>query len=248
VSKYAKHPFPGTRGHLEATTDEATIRRWIKTRPGCNWATAMRPGDVGVDIDPRKGGEETWAELSKGKPWVSSPTILTGSDGLHKYFRGDVLRQGTDALGPGVDIKAYIAGPPERTGYLIIAGSRTPTGTYHVLNGGFDDPPELPLWLHPKPQEKTKPKTTVGAALHGTDYALAALRDEVSQAGALRDGQGRRNFLFGAARRLGKKFVPPFSESDIVTALVAAGMKAGLTEDEAEPHVRNGLATGLGQR
>ena len=244
--KYGKHPFPGTRGHLNATADETTIRAWMVEHPGCNWGTAMREGDVGIDVDPRNGGEDTWATISRGHVRPDAPTVLTGNDGLHLYFTGSVIRQGADVLGPGIDVKAHVDG---RTGYFVLPGSRTAGGRYHVLKGGFDSPPPLPEWLHPKPKgDGPKPTSGLGSALHGAEYVATALRDEVAQAAALRDGQGRRNFLFGAARRLGKKFVPPLQDDEIVTALVAAGMHAGLDADEAEPHVRNGLRAGLAQR
>ena len=70
------------------------------------------------------------------------------------------------------------------------------------------------------------------------------LHDEVLLAAGLRDGGRRLNNLFQAGMKLAE-YVPPLHEDEIVTALVAAGVHSGLDAGEAEPHVRNGLSTGL---
>ena len=231
-------------GHKAATSDEQQIRAWIEQYPGCNWGTTFRDGFVGLDFDPRNGSEETWAEISEGRRLPLGPRVLTPSGGLHAYFAGRVVRHGADALGPGIDIKAYVGG---RAGYFVLPGSRTVKGAYELLRGGFDAPPPLPDWLHPKPKRPVKSKSAVTMALRGRDYVVKALRDECMTAAGLRDGQHRRDNLFQAGLKLAK-FVPPLLESEIAAALTAAGIRSGLDEGEASSHVLNGLTTGLEQR
>src|SRR5579875_2962345 len=52
------------RGHLQATTDEATIRRWWAASPHANIGIACGPsGLIVLDIDPRHGGDENLRDL-----------------------------------------------------------------------------------------------------------------------------------------------------------------------------------------
>ena len=85
--KPGKHPIP-THGHLDATTDPDTIRRWWRDDPWANVAIASG-GDLFVwDIDPRNGGDATMAALiAEHGPLPRTPTVATGGGGEQYYFR-----------------------------------------------------------------------------------------------------------------------------------------------------------------
>lgn len=93
-----------------ATNDPATIKQWASSYPNCNWgiATGKRSGIFVVDIDPKNGGDKTWRNLVKQHGEPLTVTVLTGSKGLHFYFK---LPQDFDvgstagALGQGIDTR-----------------------------------------------------------------------------------------------------------------------------------------------
>jgi Bifunctional DNA primase/polymerase, N-terminal len=133
-----------------ATTDEAQLNRWFDERPDANYAILANEDVCFIDTDPRNGAVETLARLEAEEPEFASllktRTVETGrrDGGRHFYFRppkGWKLRQGKDALGPGVDVMfwhKYVVGP----------GSIHPeTGqTYRVLNPETEIVP-LPSWV-----------------------------------------------------------------------------------------------------
>lgn len=117
-----KHPIPALtpRGVKNATTDAATIRRWFTKDPHANlaWAMGGPLRLIGVDVDPRSGGDASLCDLveAHGDDWLETFTVRTGSLGTHFIFR---LPEGVEShrakLAPGVDLKAeggYLVAPP----------------------------------------------------------------------------------------------------------------------------------------
>jgi Bifunctional DNA primase/polymerase, N-terminal len=106
-----------------ATTDEAQINAWFDEQPDANYAILANEQACFIDVDPRNHGIETLARLEAEEPEFSplfrTLTVETGrgDGGKHQYFRpptGWKLRQGKDALGPGVDVALwhkYMVGP-----------------------------------------------------------------------------------------------------------------------------------------
>ena len=240
-TKRAKHPRTA-HGWEDATTDEQQIRSWWEMWPNANIGMATVNKLVVVDIDPRHGGDETWAELCAGHELPECPTARTGSGGWHHHFFGTVARQGSGVLGPGVDIKAMVGG---RAGYVVVPPSVTSPGSYSWETMGAPIPP-LPDWLHPAPRDEAQlaaPLTSEG----GVDpaYALGALKGEADRARARRDGEGRRDGLFTAGMKC-SHYVPPLEVDTIARVLTAAGVESGLSPTVAETHIRNGIKTVLG--
>src|SRR5688500_15523679 len=67
---HGKHPLipaeQGGRGHLDATTDEGTIRAWgeiIAEGLPANLGVAIPEGVAVIDVDPRNGGVESLLAL-----------------------------------------------------------------------------------------------------------------------------------------------------------------------------------------
>jgi hypothetical protein len=113
-----KHPCVGAKWPSKATTDPATIEKWLGRQHPQNWgiATGARSGVVVMDVDPRNGGEESFRDLinrlnpQERRRIEQSFSVQTPGGGLHLYLRhpGYSVRngQGKDSgLPPGIDIK-----------------------------------------------------------------------------------------------------------------------------------------------
>lgn len=105
-----KHPRIKTgRDHARATTDVSLIRKWWRQWPTANIGvvTGARSGLVVVDVDPRHGGLDSLRQLEAEHGQLpSAPTVITGSGGLHLYFRHPGGRvPNRVGLYPGIDLR-----------------------------------------------------------------------------------------------------------------------------------------------
>jgi hypothetical protein len=155
-----KHPIgPLARHGLnDATVDPARINSWWRRYPPANVGIATGPSNlVVVDIDPRNGGDAKWAKLVArfGRRIGRTYRVRTGSGGMHYYFRaprGIVIASCSNALGPGVDVKA-------RGGYVIAPPSYHKSGNFYVTLGGKLAPlPKrlLALLLSQQPERRSE--------------------------------------------------------------------------------------------
>ena len=107
-------------GCLDATRSEASIiqlwRKWPSA--GIGAATGKPSGIVAIDVDPRSGGEDGFAQLA-GKLGNPGQTVrvLTPSGGYHLWYRAPAAAVACSAgkLAPGVDVRAdggYCVAPP----------------------------------------------------------------------------------------------------------------------------------------
>jgi hypothetical protein len=110
-----KHPA-SPRGHVDATSDEASLRDlWssgMAVAIACE-ASAL----VVIDVDPRNGGVESFKKLEAICPLPATAAVKTGGGGAHFYYRhpGGKFPPNLAKLGyPGVDIKTrgYVVAPP----------------------------------------------------------------------------------------------------------------------------------------
>jgi hypothetical protein len=109
----------GGNGCLDATTDDGIIRAWWTRYPAANIgiATGAASGFFVVDIDPKHGGATELQRLSdKHGDLFETLTVITGSGGLHLYYRHvPWLGNSVARIGPGIDIRSdggYIVAPP----------------------------------------------------------------------------------------------------------------------------------------
>lgn len=133
-------------GHKNATTDEATIRRWWGACPDAGIGIAMQAsGLVTIDIDPRNGGLDTMEQLeARHGPMVSDVLAYTGGGGEHRVFLSAMAASLPGKLGPGVDVKA--------DGYIVVEPSIHPSGKQYVWEASSDPlhgavPSTLPGWV-----------------------------------------------------------------------------------------------------
>ena len=113
-----KHPRIRT-GLKGASTDAEQITRWWADTPDAPIGIVC--GDAHdllvIDIDPRNGGDVTWATLCGEHGIVQTIRVRTGGGGEHLYFKAPKtpIKSRGNALGPGVDISSnghYVVAPP----------------------------------------------------------------------------------------------------------------------------------------
>ena len=129
----------GGRGVLDATCDEAQIRRWWVCQPFANIGIATGAGLIVLDIDLRHGGDETLAALEKTHGTLpKTPLAFTGGGGWHYFFRVEhAIKNSAGKLGTGIDIRGD-------GGYVVAAGSTHENGRPYAWSLG-DHPDETPL-------------------------------------------------------------------------------------------------------
>jgi hypothetical protein len=157
-----KHPIPTLtpRGVKNATTDPELIKTWFRKQPHANlaWAMGGPLRLIGVDVDPRSGGDASLCDLveAHGDEWLDTFTVRTGSLGNHFIYRfpeGVEVHRGK--LAPGIDLKfegGYLVAPPsvhasgrcyevEKNVYIAAA----PDWMVEELTRAADDPSRVPV-------------------------------------------------------------------------------------------------------
>jgi len=111
----AKHPRT-ERGHLDATTDKATIRDWWRTWPNANVGIRVGPeaGLIVVDVDPRNGGDATYRELveEKGSKWTQTLKAKTGGGGQHLYYKWTDTPIAKHPRGIDIKVNGFVVAAP----------------------------------------------------------------------------------------------------------------------------------------
>ena len=190
--------IPATQhGVHDATTDPERIRAWWEANPLANIgiAAGVRSGLMVLDVDPRNGGDDSWARLvaSNGQP-PDTPQALTAGGGEHFLFRYDPAIRSAK-LAEGVDLLA--------DGRYFVAHPSQVNGRHYVWEASSD--PSEGVAPAPLPEAWR-------AAILGRRKPPAAANDCLIT--------GNRNAgltsLAGAMRRHG------MSESEILAALTVA--------------------------
>lgn len=129
-----KVPFKGSHGHLDATTDPATIEGWWRERPLANIGLAC--GDLVVLDADGPGGLDQLKALGERAGGLPRTLVTRTSRGFHFFYKappGLVIRTRnaprTVKGGDGLDIKGH-------GGYVVLAPStNAKTGfQYHWAN------------------------------------------------------------------------------------------------------------------
>ncbi|MCX5438729.1 bifunctional DNA primase/polymerase [Streptomyces sp. NBC_00063] len=230
-----------------ATTDPDRIRAtWARGPFNVGIATGPS-GLLVVDLDTLKpedlkgtpDGATSFQALCERAGQVPPETfrVRSARGGEHLYFTqppGVRLDSTAGRLAKKIDTRGW-------GGYVVAAGSATPSGTYGALSG-----PEvacLPSWLQsillPTPKRSQSPSMAVaGQSRRYADVALAA---ELRNVAAAQVGQ-REATLFRAARALGR-FVAwsDLPRHVVEQALQEGGEAAGLSASECRTTLRSAL-------
>ncbi|NUV62803.1 bifunctional DNA primase/polymerase [Streptomyces sp. CAI-85] len=247
---------PCAAGHRKweqrATTDPVLIRATWSRAP-YNVGIATGPSRlVVVDLDKPKNdkgssdapdGATTFAALCErtGHPVPTTCGTRTASGGRHLYFAAPAgVRVGNTAgtLAPLVDTRAW-------GGYVVAAGSTTPTGPYEPAGG--PETAELPVWLlellRPAPARQVGPLRL--PAVDGNRAALVALERECAVVAGAPEHQ-RNITLNRCAFKVGR-FVAwgEIPRHVVEDAFQAAGESSGLTTAECRATIRSALNSSL---
>ncbi|MFD8071605.1 bifunctional DNA primase/polymerase [Streptomyces sp. NPDC059718] len=246
---------PGTgscaAGHRKweqrATTDPERIRATWSQGP-FNVGIATGPSRLlVVDLDMPKhnssadapSGAATFRALCAraGKAVPTTYRTRTASGGEHLYFTtppGIRLTNTAGTVGPLVDTRAW-------GGYVVAAGSETPSGRYEAVGGPVAVP--LPRWLQSILEPAPKPAQAPSVAVAGQSrrYADIALANETRNVAGSQQGS-REAALFRAARAVGR-FVAwgDLPRSVVEQALQEAGEAAGLPASQCRSTLRSAL-------
>ena len=206
-------------GVHDATTDPGTIRQWWAQQPQANVgiAAGRASGLVVADIDPRNGGDTSWARwLSEHGAGPDGPIALTAGGGEHHLYlytpelRSCKLADGVDLLSDG---RYFVASPS------VVGGREYVWEASSDPLEGVAPPPVPSAWLAAYLARERRSPTTTGELIKGNRNAgLTAL------AGAMRrHGMGESEIL--AALRVANETrcdIPlPSSEVARIAASVA---------------------------
>lgn len=221
---------PATRhGHLDATTDPATIEAWWRTAPARNVGIATgTPGPDVLDIDIRPGGNgyPAWRRLQQAGVITGGVALVrTPSGGMHAYFRGTGQRS-SRLPGQFLDFKAaggYVLAPPS------VVGGRA----YQLISRPGGERPSLD-W--PAATRLLAPQHAVSR--HAAAGQVAADPGRlVAWVARLPEGS-RHSGLFWAACRAAESGQPA-----TLTALATAARSAGLPEAEIHRTIASAVRT-----
>jgi len=228
-------------GSGAASTDPDTIHAWWTRWPAANVGVATGPASslAVLDIDPRSGGNESFAALEgRVGPLPGTVTSLTGGGGLHLLFAhpGRRVTSRARSLGPGLDVKA--------DGGMVVAPPSVHPDTgraYAWLGGAWRD--ELPVWPEALlPPVVKQVRLAVKQPAWGDGHPgrrLAGLVQTVMDA-----CEGERNSRLHWAACRGAEMISAGVDGNMVAdALQLAGEAVGLPFAEVAATIRSGLRT-----
>jgi hypothetical protein len=162
-------------GMKDATSDVTQIRRWWNDHPTALIACRIPEGVIVLDVDPRHGGDTTWAELERHyQPITAGRTHLSGrgDGGAHHWFRapngptsikplrdwankhGVGHKAGNNSWTSGIDILHH------NHRYTILPPSPHPETGQPYMWDQSGTPGPMPTWLAQlitKPEEQPAP-------------------------------------------------------------------------------------------
>ncbi|WP_051343325.1 bifunctional DNA primase/polymerase [Pseudonocardia spinosispora] len=205
-------------------------------------------GKDGLSMGGATSGAHTLTQLARhtGATIPDTHTVTTPSGGTHLYYRtpaGSRLRSTAGALGRLVDTRAH-------GGYVVAAGSTTPTGAYELLDD--QDPAELPTWLHQALTPKPPPTLSGGPEVPSdrlAAYIATITADQAHRIATAAPGAHNKT-LFVAACRLGELVgagaLNPVTAHHMLKQFSAHLITANCrcTEPEIEATITSGLRTG----
>ena len=202
-------------GHLNATRDPETIRRWWSRYPGAMIGAPVPDSFIVQDIDPRNGGSvEALETLVGALPMTLTVWSGRGDGGRHLYYLKPPGTFASARLPVGIDLKV--------NGYCILPPS------IHPISGQpyrweMHEPVRLPPRLRELLRPLASPAPRAFAPRGGNGDALVRFVARLTPS--------RRNTgLFWAACRAAEGRLL----EQIAGDLIAAATTTGLTKHEAQ--------------
>lgn len=133
-----------------ATCDETTVASWWTQYPEANIGIHTA-GLLVVDVDPKKGGDESFKQLEKEHGLPETLTTITPTGGRHLFLRlpeGEAVANSVERLGKGLDVRSA-------NGYVVGPGSTVPAGRYRFAGDSAvaSAPASLVETARPAPSE-----------------------------------------------------------------------------------------------
>lgn len=201
-----------SHGHLDATTEPETIRRWWDTFPAANIGLAIPAGLVVVDLDTLEALIRLRAE---DRELPATPKCRTAR-GLHLYYRTRTEIRNAVKLFPGVDLRGV-------GGYVVVPPSIHPSGARYRW--------EVPL----KPQNIAEAPEWLVEAARARRSGRARPAEEWRHLAAEGVSKGERNNTVAAlAGHLLRRRVDPFVVLELLLAWSAQRCRPPLSEREVE--------------
>lgn len=231
---------PTCHGFWAATTDADLIRRWWREEPDANiGAPCKLNGWAVIDIDPRNGGDESYAALEKRVGVLPGTTMqLTAGGGLHMLYRSpDFDLPGLG--GPGIDFK--------HNGYILLAPSANSSGVRYQWagEGSYIAPTvDWPESLLPRKERRQVPPARATPRHRfptmerrqqrpggGRMWTVADLVQHVMDSRPEGDRNTRLYFAACRAHELAEQNLIDLAEAEM--GLLSAASAVGLTDSEA---------------
>lgn len=217
-----KHPLSALvpNGLNDASGDEARIRSWWGARPAANIGVACRMSKlIVIDVDPRNGGDKSFAELvAKHDPFPETLIADTGGGGFHLYFKNPGVK--IKRPGKGIDIKDE--------GYVVAPPSLHRSGKHYVWRNAEAPSAALPAWILPSVMASAPTATP----LSGSQAISEGSRNTTlaSIAGTMRKrGMSAAAIVAALQAENVEKCVPPLSEAEVQSiASSIAGYAPGI--------------------
>ena len=206
-------------GLLDASVDTNVLKSWWGVNGRFNGSNiAIRTGTgsdlVVLDVDTKNGGMDSYKEMFEGKLPVT-PTVRTGSGGLHFYFKHKEAANSAGKIAPGIDLRG---GKDGKDGYVVAPPSIHPTTG------------EAYEWI-------ILPSEVEVAEL--PEFLLEIIR-AASKKAPLDFGPGKRNTsLTSLAGTLHRAGVP--AESMKAALLAVGNIREGLEESEVDHMVEQSM-------
>jgi hypothetical protein len=234
-------------GFYAASNDPFRVAQIVQAVP--NGQLALRTGArarlVVVDVDPAHGGSDSLADLIRRELVPRTLWVLTGSGGVHLYYRhpGHPIASRPMPKRPGIDIKAD-------GGYVVL-----PPSTHHRTRKPYqwgadpattepaEMPPALidacmPVALAVSPAARPEPTTRRRGGISHPDRLLRSHLNAVRNAPEGR----RRTTLYGASRGVARMVLAgALDQADAVAALTAVGQEVEQSARDIQAAIAGGF-------
>ncbi len=221
----------GGRGCLDATLNENQVREWWGKWPLANIGIATGHGWWVLDIDVKKGGDESWDLIRRQYPKLPD-TIeqTTGTLGRHLLYlepRDFKIHNSESLIGAGIDTRG-------RGGYIVASPSIHPDTKRPYIWDGMEEIEQqkimpAPAWLLTMIREAMERKSEPGAATKTPPKIIEGGRNSTlfkTAARARRFGWGEKEILAALVAINQERCEPPLEYAELARIAASAAKYA----------------------